>query len=231
MKGRRSALVAVCLAVLGGCAGSRTHLQQALLADQHPAAHTRDLEARYLVRCPDVLEVQIQGLPTCSGRYTVGADGCISLATGQSVRVSGQSVPLIARQVARQVGVPAERTHVRVADFDSQQLYLVGEVPAEQQVVAYRGPETILDLLQRVGLATGSAPGDIRVIRGHVADGKPPEVFRVDLQAILIKHDQQTNIRLEPGDHVHVGERRPSRLACCVPPWLMPLYRALWGVK
>jgi protein involved in polysaccharide export with SLBB domain len=178
-----------------------------------------------------VLEVRVQGLPACSTRRPLGADGCFPLGCGKTVCVSGQTVPRIRREIARQLGVPSEQVQVRVVEFNSQQVYLVGEVEAAHQVVAYRGPETILDMLQRIGLARGAALGDIRVVRGHVADGKVPEVFHVDLHAILLDHDQQTNIRLEPGDHIHVGERRPSRLAGCIPPWLLPLYGSLWGVK
>jgi protein involved in polysaccharide export with SLBB domain len=228
MKGWRSALVAVCLAMLGGCAGTR-QLQKALRADHHLTAHARDLEALYVVRCPDVLEVQ--GVPACSGRHAVGPDGQLALGGSRSVRVAGRTVPQITREVAHQAGVPVEHVHVRVAEHNSQQLYLVGEVEAAHQVVAYRGPETIVDLLQRVGLASGAALSDIRVVRGHVADGKPPEVFHIDLTAILLEHDQQTNLRLEPGDHIHVGQRPPCRMAGCVPPWLRPLYGSLWDVK
>jgi protein involved in polysaccharide export with SLBB domain len=231
MKGRCSALVAVGLAVLGGCAGSRSQLHQALLADHHPAAHARDLEAQYVVRCPDVLEVQVRAMPAFSGRRTVGADGYIPLGEGKSLRAAGHTVAWIAREAARQIGVPPEQVQVRVVQHNSQHLFLIGEVDAQHQVIAYRGPETVLDLLQRVGLASGAALGDIHVVRGHVADGKPPEVFHVDLPAILLKHDQQTNIRLEPCDHIHVGERRPSRMADCVPPWLRPVYSKLWGVN
>jgi protein involved in polysaccharide export with SLBB domain len=231
MKGGRAALVAVCLAVLSGCAGSRTQLSQALLNDRYPAAHARDLEARYVIHCFDVIDVSIPGLPTCSGQRAVGPDGYIFLGPGRAVRVDGLTVAQIAREISRAAGVPSEAIRVRVVEYRSQQLYLVGETQPEQQVVAYRGPETILDLLQRVRLDSSAALGDIRVVREHVADGKPAETFPVDLRAILYEHDLQSNIRLEPGDRVSVGSRRPSRLACCIPPWLKLLYDTLGDVK
>ena len=99
------------------------------------------------------------------------------------------------------------------------------------QLVAYRGPETVVELLQRVGVTENAALGQVVVVRGHVADGKPPEVFQVDLHAILMKHDQQTNVRLEPSDHVHVGERRASKMVGCVNPMLRPFYETLFGVR
>lgn len=133
---------------------------------------------------------------------------------------------------AHAAGVLPGGTSARVAEFNSQHLYLFGEVNGLQRVVPYRGPETILDLLQRAGgIAPGAALGQIRVVRPHVADGRPPEVFTVDLAAILLKHDQDTNVPLQPSDHVYVGESGKSRLAPCFPPWLRPLYEALSGMK
>jgi protein involved in polysaccharide export with SLBB domain len=121
---------------------------------------------------------------------------------------------------------------VRVAEFNSQQLYLFGEVTGLQRAVPYRGAETVLDLLQRVGgITPGASLGDIEVVRTHVADGKAPEVFYVDLAAIVLKHDQHSNLRLEPFDQIYVGESRRSRLTCSLPPWLRPLYKTVCGMN
>ena len=95
----------------------------------------------------------------------------------------------------------------------------------------YQGPETVLDLLQRVGgLSPSAAPTDVQVVRAHVADGKTPEVFHVDLAAIVVKHDQQSNVRLLPFDQVYVGQSRRSTYVPALPPWLRPLYHALCGM-
>jgi protein involved in polysaccharide export with SLBB domain len=215
--------------LLAGCAA---RLERALLADRNPAAHVHDVEAHYAVHCPDVLEVQIAGLPDWSGPRGIGADGGIALAEGVRVRVDGLTTPEVAAAVAGRARVTAEGVAVHVAGYNSQQLYLIGEVPGQERAVPYRGPETVLDLLQRTGgITPGAAPAEVRVVRAHVADGKPPEVFHVDLQAILFRHDQQTNVRLEPFDQVYVGQNRRSHLRCCVPPWLRPLYERLCGMR
>jgi protein involved in polysaccharide export with SLBB domain len=128
--------------------------------------------------------------------------------------------------------VSSEQVSVSVASYASQEVLLFGEVPGLERAVAYRGPETVLDLLQRVGgLAPGAAPDEIQVVRTHVADGRPPEVFRVDLRAILYKHDMETNVRLEPFDQVHIGQSRTSRLGSCLPPLFRPVYDSLSGLK
>jgi protein involved in polysaccharide export with SLBB domain len=121
---------------------------------------------------------------------------------------------------------------VSVAAYRSQQVYLIGAVSGEQRAAPYQGPETVLDLLQRVGgLSAGAAPGDVQIVRAHVADGGAPEVFTVDLEAIVRKKNQETNIRLEPFDQVYIGESRSCRLSSCVPPWLRPLYETLCGMR
>src|SRR5262249_44742231 len=121
---------------------------------------------------------------------------------------------------------------IRVAEYNSQSIYVFGTPEKAQQVIPYRGPEMILDLLQRVGMADkGATLGDIQIVRAHVADGKPPEVFRIDLQAVLIRHDLQSNIRLEPFARIYIEQSRGSRLACCLPPVFQPLYRAVLGIK
>src|SRR5262249_54403793 len=125
----------------------------------------------------------------------------------------------------------ASAVRVRVAEYLSQQVYLVGEVAADRQVVAYRGPETVVELLQRVGLGANANLSDVTVVRGHVADGKPPEGFTGDVNAILLKRDQQTNVRLEPSDHVYVGQRKPSKIAESLNPIVRPIYETVFGVK
>jgi protein involved in polysaccharide export with SLBB domain len=130
------------------------------------------------------------------------------------------------------VGIPPDRVQVRVSEYQSQSIYLYGEVTGLQRPVPYQGPETVLDLLQRTGgIRPGAAPGSVYVVRSHVADGRPPEVFHIDLQAILLKHDPQTNLRLQPFDQVYVGETRQSSLVKCLPHWLQPLYEKLWGMS
>jgi hypothetical protein len=46
----------------------------------------------------------------------------------------------------------------------------------------------------------------------------------------VVKHDQQSNVRLLPFDQVYVGQSRRSTYAPAMPPWLRPLYNALVGM-
>ena len=228
---RRCWLVGLCLILGCGCASTQTRLEQALLADGNPAAHTHNLDACYRLRCPDVIDIQIDGSPDQSGPHPIEADGRIRIA-GTFLRVVGQTTPETAHAVASRLRLPDTAVHVRVTEHNSQSLYLFGEADRMQRVVPYHGPETILDLLQRVGgTSPGSSPGDIQIVRAHIADGKQPEIFHVNLSAILFEHDLQSNICLEPFDRIYIAQSRRSRLACCVPPVLQPLYNRLCGIE
>lgn len=209
------------LALLGGCVTNRGQIEQALVAHRPPASHSRQIASLYRARCPDLLQVDIAGLPQFTGPHRIGADGRIDLGDAGRPQVDGETVPDITRTVAESVDVSPELVHVWVAEYNSQYLYVFGQVAGSQRVVAYQGPETVLDLLHRAGgLPAGSELRDITIIRPHVAEGKTPEVFHIDLAAIVLRKEPETNILLEPFDQVHIGQSRRSSLRDCLPPWL-----------
>jgi protein involved in polysaccharide export with SLBB domain len=221
----------VSLVFLAGCAHGRHCLERALLADCGWEDRCREAADAYQIGCPDVLVVAVAGSPGLSGRYTVGPDGRIDLGPGFQVRVEGFTVAAAARCLASALGVRPDTVAVCVQEYRSQEIYLVGEVTGQQRAVPYQGPETVLDLLQRVGGVTpGAAPGDVYVVRSHIAEGRPPQVFHIDLCAILLHNDPRTNLRLQPFDQVHVGETRKACYEKCVPPCLRPLYEKLCGL-
>jgi protein involved in polysaccharide export with SLBB domain len=222
---------ALCLLVQAGCALGRPYLDEALLAQPQDPARSRDVAAHYVIACPDVLDVIIASRPECGGRHAVTADGRIDLGPLGRVRVEGLPVTEAARCIAEEANVPPESVQVSVAEHNSQQVYLVGEVAGPQRAVPYAGPETVLDLLRRTGgIRPGAAPGEVHVIRPGVAEGRPPEVIHIDLEAIVLDGDERTNLRLQPFDQVYVGESRRSSFAKCIPPCLRGLYDALCGL-
>jgi protein involved in polysaccharide export with SLBB domain len=205
-------------------------VDKSLMAERGAAERNEGVAERYRIGCPDVLEVTVVGRPELSGRFRVRPDGRADLGELGKPRVEGRTVLEVARQVAEALALPEEYVDVRVAEFRSQCLYLFGEVNGLQRSVPYLGQETVLDLLQRVGgITQGAAPEEVYVVRSRVLEGQRPEIFHVDLRAIVVDHDPKTNVRLEPFDQVHVGATRRARLEKCIPPWLRPLFHALCG--
>jgi len=217
---------------VAGCVANRPQLDHALMADKGAPVRNEGVAEDYTVGCPDVIELLVEGRPELNGRRTVDPDGCMALETLGRLRVEGLRLPEIARRVAARAGVPPNRARVRIAEFNSQQIYLIGEVADLQRAVAYRGPETVLDLLRRTGgISSGAEPEHVYVIRSRITDGRPPEVVHVDLPAILMKNDQRSNVRLQPFDQVFVGEARQSIVDRCIPPFLRPVYQAISGFR
>jgi protein involved in polysaccharide export with SLBB domain len=219
------------LAIAGGCVTNRAQIEQAVVAQRPSSTHSQQIASSYRVRCPDILQVDFANLPQYSGKKPIEADGRVDLGDAGRPRVDGETVPEIVRTLASVVGISPQSVRVTVAEYNSQFLYLYGSAAGLERAVPYRGPETIVELLQRVGgLGAAATPRDIKVVRPHVADGKTPEVFTVDLAAILLHNDPSTNIQLEPFDQIHIGQSRRSCVGDCMPPWFRPIYDRVSGL-
>jgi polysaccharide export outer membrane protein len=183
---------------------------------------------QYPVSCPDTLEVVISGQNRI--RQKISADGRLDLGALGRVRVEGLTQPQIEQRVAALAGASPAAVRVRVAAYDSQEVFIFGEVNGLQRAVPYRGEETVLELLQRAGgLSEGAEPNDIYVVRSHVAEGGQPEVFPIQLAQA--GKGPQADLKLRPFDQVYIGATRQAGVCKSLPPWLRPLAESLCGMK
>ena len=227
----KASLAALLLASAGGCATDRLAVEKNLLAAQS-VQRQEGVTERYRVGCPDVIEVEVAQRPEFAGRYQIAADGKIDLGDYGNPRIEGRTVEEVAHLLADEVGTPPEGVLVRVADFRNAHVLLFGEVAGRQRSIPYRGQETVLDLLQRVGgITVGAAPSDVYVVRPHLGDSQRPEVFHVDLHAIVVKHDYKTNLRILPFDQIYVGETRQAQVERALPSWLRWASQAIWDTR
>lgn len=216
--------------LLSGCAGTWPSVDKNLMADKDFNKRNAGVLENYTLACPDVVAVTVARQPAVTA--AIGPDGRIDLGPLGKPRVEGLTPPQAAGQLATQLRLPKDQVQVRVVEFKSQYLILFGEIKGLQRTVPYQGQETVLDLLQRAGgITVGAAPDDVYVIRPRVTEGQRPEVFQVDLRAIVLKHDQKTNLRLQPFDQIHVGETPEARVEKYMPPWLRPLCRFIAGTQ
>jgi polysaccharide biosynthesis/export protein len=209
------AALAVGLALaLGGCAAPQACYCRGTAGN---AAST----SAYTVACPDVIELNVASRPDLSGRATIEPGGAISFGSGDRLRVDGLTPDEIAENIAIELPCSRSAVQVRVAEYVSRQLFLCGPVEGEERAVPYQGPEVVVDFLHRVGgLPREAEPRDVHVVRANVALGRRPEVFNVDLKAILLQNDAKTNVILEPYDQVYIGESARSCWMRCLPPWM-----------
>jgi protein involved in polysaccharide export with SLBB domain len=216
---------------LAGCAAEQPHFDRALMSEPGAQERNREIPGHYLVQCPDVLVLHVDRHGELEGSRPVGPDGRIDLGRLGQLRVEGQTLPEISRSIAEVAGVDQADVIVRVGEYRSQHVYLYGQVKGLQRAVEYRGQETVLDLLQRVGgITPDGASNEVYVVRPHIEEGKPPEVYKIDLRAIVNEDDQRTNVRLMPFDEIHIGETRKSMLEKCVPPYFQPMFELCCGL-
>ncbi len=216
---------------LTGCVKDRHFVEKNLLA-QPPAQGNDEVAQHYRVGCPDVLEVEVASRPELNGRYVVGPDGRIDLIDYARPRVEGRTLAQVAELIAVDVGVNPADVSMRVREYRGQYLLLFGEVIGHQRSVSYQGPETVLDLLRRVGgITAGAEPTDVYVVRPHLGESQRPEVIHVDLNAIVVKNDPRTNVRLLPFDQIFVGATRRAQIERAIPPVFLGVYHTFAGVK
>ncbi len=182
----------------------------------------------YTLACPDVVEVVFADRPDLGQIVRVNPDGCVRLVHVGPVAVEGLTVAEAAARIAEHVELPLHKVLVQVVEYGSRQVFLFGQVHGGTRIVDYRGPETVVDLLKRTGgLSPAAAPEEIYVVRAQLGEGIPAEVLTIDLEAILHRNDQRTNVRVQPLDEVYVGEKPRSRIERAVPDFLKPLYQSV----
>jgi polysaccharide export outer membrane protein len=229
----RVRLAALLLALLAaGCADCRFLSQKCPQPfDREAAAAAPAPDAAYRVGCPDVLEVSFADFPGWDALVSVDLDGRLPLQSPGSPRVEGHTLEEVRRELARLAGLAPERVEVKLAAPRSSRIYLHGPIRGRTRVVPYQGPEPVIDFLTRVGgLPPGSKLSQVYVIRPNVAAGAEPEVFRVNVPAVLIDGNPSTNVALRPSDEVYIGETSRSVFARVLPDWAGIVYRRVTGL-
>ena len=223
---------AFALALVAGCSNTQ-FLRRACPPPPDPkaAAEAPAPSVAYQVGCPDVLEVAFRDHPEWDAVAVVDVDGRLPLAEPGNPRVDGRTLQQIRDDLAALAGCPPERVSVSLAAARSGRVIVYGPVRGRARAVPYQGPEPVLDFLKRVGgLPPGSKLNQVYVVRPNVAAAARPQVFRVNVGAVLVDGDPRTNVTLMPDDQVYVGETKQSSLSRLMPDWLGTVYRRVTGL-
>lgn len=222
------AIVATLPLIAVGCAG----VHSAGLPTAGVVRSTSDRPPSYTVGCPDVLAVRFADTPHLDCLAAVDLDGRLPISESVQAHVEGGTLDHARQSIAAAVGCDPARVLVELVEARTGRLYLFGPEQNRQRVVSYTGAERLVDFLYRTeSLRPGCSDlGDVCVLRPNVAAGSAPQVFRANLRAV--QHgDHTTNVILEPGDQIYVGETRRSSFARLLPDWLKPGYRRMAGVS
>ena len=206
-----------------GCSATRQGVPPLSAAAISPA---------YRIGCPDVLEVSFPSTPSQDVTAAVDLDGRVTVPGLGKPRVEGLTAAEAQAAIAQMAEVPTNEVAVSIAEPRAAKVVVSGPDNRRTQVLPYTGPELVLDFLRRTGTIppASSKLNRVYVLRSNIAAGTPPRLYHVDVEAVLLDHDSSTNLPLEPGDHIYIGETRRSALTRLLPDWLKPLYRKLVGL-
>lgn len=186
----------------------------------------------YRIGCPDVLDVSFRNAPDRDVLSVVDVDGRLSIPGVGKPRVEGLTVAEATSAIAEAAGVRDSDVVVQVDETRRSHVTVSGPDNRRSRMLAYAGPEPVVDFLRRTETlpAVASKLNRVYVLRSNIAAGTEPRLYHIDIEAIVYDGDQSTNLALEPGDRIYIGETRRSSLARLLPDWAMPLYRKLVGL-
>ncbi|QVL31956.1 SLBB domain-containing protein [Telmatocola sphagniphila] len=208
-----------------GCASRQAQVRKIISQPIPQKEYSPQLDAlAYQVAFPDRLNLEVEGRPELNGNHLIAVDGKLQLRD-QQIPVENESLAEVRKQLSQLFNVPVEKIQVRVAAHQSKVLLIHGAVAGGTRHIDYRGPETVLEVLERAGGLTIDADlQQIYLVRSNVINGGKQEVIDIELEKILIDHDTKSNILVRPNDEIYVGENRRANWAKILPPFMMPIY-------
>jgi polysaccharide export outer membrane protein len=218
--------------LLAGCSTTQLLRQKCPTPpDLKAAAESPAPTAAYQIGCPDVLQVSFTDYPNWDAVAVVDVDGRLPLEYPGKLQAEGRTLEEIRNDLATLARCSPDHVNVSLAAARSARVVVYGPVRGRARVVPYQGPEAVIDFLKRVGgLPPGSKLNQVYVIRPNVAAATRPQLYRVNVAAVLVDGDQRTNVALQPDDQVYIGETKQSSLSRLMPDWLGTVYRRATGL-
>ena len=161
----------------------------------------------YRVGTGDKIEINVFGHDDLSKVVEVRVDGSINYPLIGDLRVAGKTVAEIDAEVTQILGkdyLVDPQVSVDVREYQSQWVTIIGEVRTPGKYVLKRNMR-LIDVLAEAGGATKEAGSQILITR-QGEDGTPRQVA-VDRERLLSENNQDSNVLLQHGDIVAVGEK------------------------
>ncbi len=172
----------------------------------------------YTIGAQDVLTVTVWEHQDLSGRFSVEADGTISLPLIGRARIGGLTIQSAERSLEKLLAdgyVKNPHVGIEVDQYRSHQVFVMGEV-RQPGAIPFTGELTLLAALARAGGATERAGSEAVLVRpGDRADVSSPALpdtpgtssrtMRIDL-ADLQRGGAGAAIDLRPGDTIFVSK-------------------------
>jgi polysaccharide export outer membrane protein len=222
------AALAAVLLLGSGCASSRVVEINGRLSSPD-IVEKRNPQEEYKVAPPDVLKVEFLKEQNLTREVRIRQDGYITLPLVEDVEVVGLTTVKI-RDKLESLYTEYHKDPqilVTVTGYNSKYVYVYGEV-GRQGRVAYTGAQTVSGIIGTVGGVTRrAATSRVKVIRG---DKDEPEVFKVDLDRLLLEGELLQDVSLAENDVVYVPPTVLAWIGYQIDALLFPFRGALSAV-
>lgn len=145
-------------------------------------------------------------------RVEVSLDGTLRIPGIETMNVDGLTCPEIEDYLSAY-----ERVHVEVAEYKSQHVLVSGIFPEKApRPITYHGPESVEQLISRIGCPECQRGYRVRVVRPSSKLGGEPQIFAEEIDVRGHREADRDAIVIEPGDYVYVekdlGRKGPLTL-------------------
>jgi polysaccharide export outer membrane protein len=155
--------------------------------------------ADYRVGPGDVLEVEVFGNPDLSRTPTVQTNGMVALPLLGEVPVAGLTVAEVKSTLTSRLGrdfLVSPQVDVRVKEYQSQFVTLLGEVSAPGRRPLRGGQTRLIDVLVEAGGLTPRASGELVVSRSDGAFDDGTRTMRLQLGARTLTPEEERRLQL-----------------------------------
>ncbi|MCK5829559.1 MAG: polysaccharide biosynthesis/export family protein [Methylococcales bacterium] len=178
-------------------------------------------QTQYLVGPRDVLTITVWDHPeltipagefrsaTSSGNGNiVGEDGNIFFPYAGVIKAAGRTVEEIRAELTRKLAKYIERVQldVRVADYRSQRVFVVGEVKVPGVQLVKDIPLTVLEAINQAGGVTKESD------RRNITLTRDDKTYSINLLALYEGGDTSQNVLLQSGDVLNVPDREFNKV-------------------
>lgn len=167
----------------------------------------------YEIGVGDVLAVELWQQPELSTTVTVYSDGTVILPVIGSVKVGGMHLTQAAALISKKLSTFNPRISqvtVRVAEFHSKSLFVLGEVARPGRYGFENIPDLVALLSEAGGFTEVAALSEVLILRTNPSSRdswKDGKTLRVDLENIVNDGNLSSLPSLRPGDVIWVPRR------------------------
>jgi polysaccharide export outer membrane protein len=170
-------------------------------------AHARGAESGAVPRIGkgDVLRIDVVGRPDLSGRFTVEADGSVTLPVVGSISMVGRTASEATADLSRRFALMDRdilRVNVVIVESESQRVFVLGAVLRPGPYTFQEPPNAWDAIVQAGGTTEDAALSSVEIISGDQKGDRGVRV--VDVESALSGGRLNSLERLHPGDTVRV---------------------------